>query len=516
MVNIEDYISLEPQVTKKLPIDLISKMIIADSEVKNDTVPNAMVVGGLQELGFKRISPIDILKILLCHPALERGIEFKFNRMIKQLDKNNIGNNIIPFNNSKISLDAKNYITEIMYNSSLQPVTWIKQFGRDAMRFGDNYAVLKLNKAGNKVVRWELQNPIFFSPMFDISGSEVWKSATGTTPTSNLVKFRINSVTKLPKSYTQLEKITPVGMTMGAPYSYQSTSFDNTSASSRFFDYNSGNQNVNLQLKPVSGKPFIADRIMHLNFDRMGDDPLGIPLAQTLIQTIKQVIRVEDAGAETMVAFGYNKWISHTPFRTKEKMQEYAKSIENIRNRSVVILPEGVKLDNIVPGSTEFDKTHRILLTLIAMRLGMSITQLTGEGTETNKSTIGSLIKDIRYDFFADELEIEKCVNDGIIKSCKIKYKLRTPQQIKNFPYPVFQFSEMKEDALERAERLIKDSLSLRNVVFSFDVLLERGYKKEAEYILNHYLDEIIPDKKTQLEFKGDSAGGNSENVTSK
>ncbi len=842
-------------------LDQISKMIVADSEVANDTEPNAMVVGGLGEIGIRRVSPAEIMGILLCHPAVERGIEFKFNRMIKQLDKQNIGNNILPLNNTPKAKGAQEYITEIMNNSDLQPVSWVKQFGRDAMRFGDNYSVLKTNKARSKVLRWELQNPIFFSPMFDITGGDTakaGKSSDPVFPTDNLVKFRINPTTKKPTEYTQIKKLSPASTFYGAPYGFTSGAYGRgiDKVSGRYIGYGKANT-VNFRFVPA-GRVLKADRVMQLNFDRIGDEPFGIPIVQTLVQTVSQIIRVEDSGAETLVAFGQNRWKATTPFRSNEKMRAFAKSIENIRKRSVIILPDGVTLEQLKPGSTEFEKVHDLLLTLIAMRLGISIIQLKGTGADINKScydeftqtltengwkyywdideneriaqydkdtgevefvkhnglyvydhegpmwhyknqrinicvtpdhrmlfspsnyaydnwqikkgdeipktmikngikfrntcdgykgkeekyhileegrerivmdmddylefvgyylseggmstypitigkekiynitfaqnfgykfdkmdvlfkkmrdkyglkytkykskkfkawhwnvhkkivwvdlyknygeyshtkripswifglsprqlkilynammlgdghidkkgihkdyhsvspnmidgfqiisfligkstnlhirnddrkkeyktmyriglcdrkethihksqikefnykgkvwcfsvpktlfvtrrmgkiaiqgnTFGEMQKDIRNDFFADELEIEKSINDGIIKSCKIKYGLKTPDQIRKFPYPKFTFNEMVEDKDVKARTMLQQSLGLRNVAFSTKMLIESGYKKEADRIMKNYLEEVLPDVSTQQQFIQNPPGEN-------
>lgn len=514
MDNIEDYVKQFD--FSKIPVnkqlDMVSKMIVADSEVLNDTEPNAMVTGGLGEIGIRRVSPAELVGVLLCHPAVERGIEFKFNRLIKQLDKQNIGNNILPKINTPLAKGAQEYITEIMNNSDLQPLSWIKQFGRDAMRFGDNYSVLKTNKARNKVLRWELQNPIFFSPMFDITGADTVKTGKSSAPifpTDNLVKFRINPTTKKPTQYTQLKKLSPSSTYYGAPYGFSSGLYgDKTDrCNDRYVGYDKVGH-INFRFVP-SGRVMKADRVMQLNFDRIGDEPFGIPIVQTLIQTVSQIVRVEDSSAETMIAFGHNRWMAHTPFRSEEKMRAFAKSIENIKQRSVVILPEGVKLETIKPGTTEFETVHNILLTIIAMRLGMSSINLKGTGADINMATFKEMQKDIRFDFFADELELEKAINDGIIKSCKIKYKLNTPDKIKGFPYPRFTFNEMKEDKAEQARIILQQSLGLRNVAFSVKMLKETGYETEADRIMKNYLEEVLPDVSTQQQFIQDPPGEN-------
>lgn len=450
----------------KQPQQQISKFLVSDKDIKLETTPNAVVIGTSREEGVNRIRAAEIPTILLAHPALERGIEFKFNRIIAQLDKNNIGTNVILNNDSGQAKKARDYILDILSNSAIQPIMWVKQFGQDSMRFGDNYSLLIPNKNQTKIIKWELQHPVFFGPMFDFDETKPSLNSFATRE-DPFIKYRINPKTKKPESYTQLQKIDTTFMGM------------------------SGNQIQNpltMKFRPV-GKVYPASMVTQLNFDRMGDEPLGIPLAQTLWHTIRQILRVENAGAETMVAFGNNRWLAHTPFRTKEKMQEFAKSIENIAKRSVVVLPDGVTLENIKPGSTEFDKVHNILLSLISMRLGISRIQLIGEGADINKSTLTSMIKDITYDFFADELVIEAAINDSIIKSCNYAYNLRSTEDFKKFPYPKFRFGEMDEDKDILALRHLKQTLATWNVVKSIDMLKTAGFESEAKSILLNHIN---------------------------
>lgn len=458
--------------------DPISKMVIDEKDTDGQTVPDAVTLGGYQEIGIKRLKPIAIPKWLLSHPAVERGIEFKFNRMIKQLDKDNIAKNIKPADDSKQAKEAAEYCATILKNCSLQPMTWIKQFGRDAMRFGDNYFVLITNKAGSEVKRWELQNPIFFSPGFDkeeglASNHPFALSLRGEKGT----KFHIDPKTKKPSDYTQLKKkvsnITSTG-------------------------YSSGNLQdpASIEMEPF-GKLIPASKVVQLNFDRIGDEPMGIPIGQTIWSVVGHILKVEDAGTQTMINFGYNRWVANTKFRTVEKMKDFGKSIENIAKRSVVILPEGVDLTNIKPGSTEFDKVHNILLSLIAMRLGISRIQLIGESADINKATLNSMMKDIRYDFFADELELESAINDGFVKSCNIKYNIKG-KAVETFPYPRFSFYEMEEDEDVKAARLLKESLSIRNFTFSINLLKANGMDKRADILADYFMDTLIGNRSSK------------------
>ena len=506
--NIEDYVlkdvdTIPTPVNNNPQLDQVSKMILNPKDIKAETLPTAMAIGDLPQVGVASPQPLTLPKWLLSHPAVERAIEFKFNRMIRQLDKEDIGNNVIPKDETPVAIDAWKYCVDILKNSANQPVAWIKQFGRDAMRMGDNYLMLLTNKSGDKVLRWELQNPIFFSPMFTEYGKNQQLaqagslSLTGSSSCSENRRYKINPKTKKPSAYTQLKRIGSQQVIPTAPDQVP-TVFQSTCGAIRLVPF---------------GKEFLAGRVVQLNFDRLGDEPLGIPIAQTLWNTVNQIIKVEDAGTQTMINFGYNRWIANTKFRTKERMQQFGKSIENIAKKSTIILPEGIELKNIEPGSTEFDKVHNILLSLVAMRMGISVVQLKGEGADINKSTLGAMMKDVRNDFFADELEIESAMNDGFIKSCIIKYKLRTTQQLKDFPFPRFSFSEMQEDEDVKSIRMLKQSLALRNVANAVKTLNAEGYADQSTVILNNYLSEILPKKQFQILAKEKGAIGNSNEV---
>ena len=455
-------------------IDKVSKMILNWDEVKNLTTPNAMVTGSIKAIGVNKICSMDIPKWLLSHPAVERGIEFKCNRMIRQLDKFVIANNIIPFDDSDLAKDAANEMAKILMNTANQPLTWIKQLVKDTMRFGDNYFVLMNNKLNNKVLRWELQNPIFFSPTFEEKGGNAIYPLLA-MKSGMVVNYDIDPKTKKPKSYTQLAKCEGKNLITSSTSTLKAT-----------------------------GKSILAKKVVQLNLDRIGDDPFGIPIAYTLWGILKDIIRVERASSDTMVAFGTNRWIASTQFRTTEKMKGFAKSIGDISKSSTVILPEGVTLDNIKPGSTEFNKVHDMLMKLIAMRLGITLLQLEGTGADINKSTLDSIMKDVRSDFFADELEVESAIDDGFIKSCIINYNLKG-NKIKNFPYPRFSFSEIEEDKDDKANRLLKQSLTVRNFAVSINSLVSVGMKDFAIDLANYLKENFITTKNTQKDFVNDN-----------
>jgi len=144
-------------------------------------------------------------------------------------------------------------------------------------------------------------------------------------------------------------------------------------------------------------------------------------------------------------------------------MQTFGKTLANIQKDSVIILPEGIDLKNIAPGSTDFDKIHPIYLRLIAMRLGIPMPLLTQSGTSTNKSTIQEQRKDMWADFIADELTIEVSMNDGFFKACQYKWPDLTPDQL-NKIVPTFRFKQPPEDVDSERERDLKFTLAIRNL----------------------------------------------------
>ena len=186
---------------------------------------------------------------------------------------------------------------------------------------------------------------------------------------------------------------------------------------------------------------------------------------------------MEKAGAQTQVNFGFNKWVATTPFKDEGKMRAFGKTLANIQIDSVVVLPDGITLTNIAPGTTEFAQIHPIYMKLIAIRLGIPMPLLAQDGTETNKATIQEMRKDMYDDFIADELTIEKSVNDGFLKACQIKWPELTIEEL-NKIIPKFKFKQPPEDIDTEMERDLKFTLSIRNLSGSAEMWTGIGDEK--------------------------------------
>jgi len=489
--------------TNKKPISEktqeISKFKVDEKDLKAETIPNPVVLGGPKEIGLTRLNPIDIPKYLLMHPALPRGIEIKANRMIKLVDEdlesnvvknkyateNEIEVNGIKTKISTLAEEAVEYNRNILYNSN--GALLLKQHTMEAYRFGTSFIVLQTNMSETEVLRFELQHPIFFGPAKypnDLKKKGVdWMGVPMSERISLAGKMKIDPKTKTIAKYTQLTKKVPSPTTEGETdssgyvdnYKAGLSEYVDTRSNPELKEYSSG------QLTPI-GDEFDKDYVIQLMFDRIGDEVLGISLVQFLHLTINYLLNMEKAGAQTMVNFGFNKWKAETPFKDQGKMQAFGQSLSKIQTDSVVVLPKDIKLDNIEPGTTEFDKVHPIYLQLIATRLGIPLPLLTQTGTETNKATLQEQRKDMYEDFIADELAIEMSINDGFFKACQIKWPDLTIKEL-NLIVPKFKFNQPPEDLDSEMERNLKFSLMNRNDALSIKMLIESGVKDVANVI---------------------------------
>lgn len=466
----------------KETVSEISKFAIDVEKLKSQTTPNPVVVGGMEAIGITRISPFEIPKYLLMHPALPRGIDMKVNRIIKLVDqdlRNNVKQNEradeeqinfddgVELSLKEISEKAKEYCRKILYNSG-GPL-FIKRYAQEAYRFGTSFSVLQTDDSDNEVLRFEIQHPIFFGPSTypkKIKGKGVdWKGIPQSQRPSLAGKMKINPKTKEISKYTQLTKVYPERSEDN--YKDERAEYVNTITHPGLKDKSAG------PLEPT-GKEIDSKQVMQLMFDRIGDEPLGISLVQFLHLTIKYLLNMEKAGAQTMVNFGFNKWKANTPFKDFKKMQQFGKTLANIQKDSVVVLPEGIELENIQPGQTEFADVHPIFMKLIAIRLGIPMALLTQDGNSTNKATIEQMRKDMYEDFVADEMTIEVSINDGFFKACQIKWPELSIEQL-NKIVPNFEFKQPPEDIDSERERDLKFTLAIRNLATSAETWGEIG-----------------------------------------
>ncbi|MCP3684465.1 MAG: hypothetical protein GY861_17510 [bacterium] len=433
----------------------VSKYTVDEEKLKGQTTPNVIVTGGWEEVGLKRIQPIEIEKFLLMHPAIPRGIEIKANRMIKLVDEDLEDNVVINESESEQAKDARDYCKKILGDSG-GPL-FVKDMAQGAYRFGTSFAVLQTNIGETEVLRFEHQHEMFFGPARypkPLKGQGIdWGEVPMTVRPGLAGRMKIDPKTKKISAYTQFTKKYPergASNYKAAPGTYVDTQ-TNPALKSK----------SPAPMVPI-GKEIKQYQVMQLYFDHMGDEPLGISLVQYLFLTVTYLLNMEKAGAQTMVNFGFNKWKANTPFKDVGKMRAFGKTLSKIQEDAVVILPKDVELDNIVPGQTEFDKIHPIYMKLIAIRLGIPMPLLTQSGTETNKASIVEMRKEMYDDFIADELLLEHAIDDAFFKACQIKWKDLSIAELDKI-VPSFEFNNPPEDKDVEQDRDLKFSLSIRN-----------------------------------------------------
>jgi len=462
-----------------------SKFILDEKEMsKNTTVPNPVVLNGVQAIGLTRLNPINIPKYLLMHPALPRGIEIKANRMVKLLDADLSRNIVVNPSQSNNAKEAAKYCRKILRDSG-GPL-WVKKMTMGAFRFGTSFAVLQTNVGENEVLRFEHEHEIYFGPATYpkvMKGKGVdWGRIPMDDRAALMGKMKINPLTKTIAQYTQLTRKYPERTDDNFNNNY-STYLD-TKANPRLMTTNPGD------LVPI-GDEFPEKEVIQLAFDTLGDEPLGISLVQFLHLTIKYLLNMEQAGAQTQVNFGFNKWKANTPFKDQKKMKAFAHYLANLQKDSIIVLPEGIELDNIEPGQTDFDKVHPIYLQLIAMRLGIPMPLLTQSGTATNKSTVAEQRKDMNDDFIADEMTIEMSVSQGFVKACKIKWPDLTNVEMEDL-VPSFKFNQPPEELEAEADNNLKFTLSMRNLASAAKQWSESGGDQDILKGIGFKMKELL------------------------
>ena len=486
----------------------ISKMTVDEMDLKSDTIPNPIVTGGMEAIGLTRINPIEIPQYLLMHPALPRGIEMKANRMIKLVDEdletNMIQNNSLSDEKKVKRLQEKNkniskerieelkglvegsreYCRDILYNSG--GALYLKQLATGAFRFGTSFSVLQTNIAESEVLKFEYQHEIFFGPARypkPLKGVGVdWGEIPMVDRLALAGKMKINTKTKKIAKYTQLTRRYPERIEDN--YKVQSAEYVNTRTHPHLKTKSPG------ELVPT-GKEIDEEMVIQLVFDKIGDEPLGISLVQFLHLTVKYLLNMEKAGAQTMVNFGFNKWIANTPFKDDKKMRAFGTSLARINVDAVVVLPKDIELTNIMPGTTEFYRVHPIYLQLIAIRLGIPVPLLLQSGTDTNKATIQEMRKDMYEDFIADELTIEQCVNEGFFKACRIKYPELSVKEL-DLIVPKFKFNQPPEDMDVEQKRTLDFSLMVRNYSMAAQMWREDKFSKGDPAVVKVLSKKVI------------------------
>jgi len=418
-------------------------------EPKQITKASAVAVGGPQEIGLVKLAPEDIEKYLWMHPAVPRGIEIKANRMVRR------NYSVKPYTQTDTPLPSVDALKAVDEMKALLEVsggtTRIKKWIEDGFAYGGGYMTLVPNKKGNKIVRLNPEHPIFFRIAKDPKKKRLSTYGKGDLSFPYEGDLKVDPATKQPAKFTQV---------VFAPDKKQ------------FVPY---------------GEELDATQVAYLTFDTWGDEVEGISLVQYLHLTIKYLLNIEEAAAETMHKSGFTQKVVQTEIMTEKDLKKLATNLREINSKDAIILPKGGSVTNLLPGTTQFADYHQVFLRLIAIRLGIPLPLLTGDGTQTNKSTIDEQVKDMAADFRADEIQVKQVIENQIfVPACKLLFG----EDFEEFPS--FEFNPVLEEKQDKINNLNVLSQSIQRMTASVASLKGVGYEEEAKRLLKYTMEECL------------------------
>ena len=420
----------------------------ATSFIKEDaspkTRPSVIALGGTKEIKLDRLSPEDIERYLWMHPIVPRGIEIKANRMIRR------GYSIKPSSESEEAKEAAKEMKTLFENSG--GIIRIKKWIEDAFAYGNGFMTLVPNTDGDKIVRLNPEHPIFFRIAKDPKKRQnVAYTSKGDLAEAYEGEMKIDPATKLPTSFIQV-----------------------------IFDYNSK------KFKPI-GEELDASQVAHLVFDTWGDEVEGISLVQYLYLTIKYLLNIEEAAAETLHKAGFTQKKITTEIMTERDLKKIAKNLQQINAKDAIILPKGANVENLYPGTSQFAEFHKVFIQLIAIRLGIPQPLLTMDATTTNKSTIDAQMVDMAADFRADEIKVKQVIEDQIfVPACKLLYG----EDFEEFPE--FEFNPLADEKADKINQINLLSQTHVREANAISRLVEAGFTEQAQKLADFLTRECF------------------------
>lgn len=368
------------------------------NESKPKTFPSAIAIGGTEEIGLRKLNPEDIEKYLWMHPVVPRGIEIKSNRIVKK------GYKIVPFDNTLRSKKDARDMEELLERSG--GVIRLKKWAVDTYGFGNGYITLVPNNDGTEIVNLIQEHPIYFRIARKKASESIvtdpYKAVKNTSFAPEYAgDMKIDSITRKPEAFSQVK-----------------------------FD-----PKLNGFI-PI-GNEIPSNLVAHLTFDTWGDEVEGISLVQYLFLTIKHLLNIEDAGAETLYRSGFTQKVVTTEITTKNDLKEMARNLKDINSKDAIIVPKGTDVKNLTPGTTEFAKYHDVFVSLLAIRLGIPKPHLTLDGTCYTEDT--ETLTDNGWKFWYDITEEDKiAVYDK--ENNSITFEFPKDMQVYNYDGNVYTF----------------------------------------------------------------------------
>lgn len=378
-----------------------------EEQLDNKTSPSKAALTSGRSIELVKLDPITIERYLNAHPVMPVGIDKKANRII---------NRGYVVTGGKEDIQA--YCDSILQNSG--GLIAIKQWIKDGYGFGDSFMELVQNKAGNKIILIQVKHPVYFG----------------------------------------YYKVKQKGMGVYGSESYVIAFDTKTNKPRGYCEYIIGDDKKRVPVKEAERNIIPLNRCAHLKFQWWGDEIEGTSVMQPVNQTVKQIMNIEDAGAETMYRNGFVQKKFTTNLTTKKKLEDFAESVKNATEQDAIILSKDTDCVNLNPGQTDFVQYHEQFLQLLSIALEMPKPLVTQSGTSTNKATLDSQREDMYEDTYADELLIKKTIDEQIFKPA---IELAFPNA-KVEDYPEFRFKPRPSEVdieLKRKESLSNTMLKL-------------------------------------------------------
>jgi len=416
---------IEPFVFHPAPVS--QELTVDPDDMAKEVEASAIVIGGTTEIEIPDLDLRRIQQLLYVHPVIPRGIEIKANRMVGR-----------GYNIKSPHEEARLYCEKILAESG--DAVFLKRIVEDTYAFGNSFSELIHNKAGNEVLRVDILHPIYF-------GFAKQREAPAD-------REDIESSDKL---YVIFDERTQ------KPIGYQEYRY------------------INNELTP-HGEILELDRVIHLAFDRWGDEVEGVSIVKYLVNILQYILNIESAAAEAGFRSANPRYKFTTNIRSADQLQEFAAMVADINERDSVILTEGNDVDVLNPGTTNFEEYHDRFINLLAVRLGIPKPLLLMDGTSTNKATLREQTDFLRNENAADERVVSRAVTHQIFgPACRLRFG----ENFLDENIPVFEFNQHVDSEDTLVERLKEQSLSIINLTNAGLALLNSGLAEEAKNVFS-------------------------------
>lgn len=391
---------------------------------------SAIALVGRKTLDIKIVNPKLIEKYLLAHPVVPFGIDKKANRIINRSYEVVGGSD-----------EMREYCKQILSNSGGE--IFLKNWIKDAYGFGTSFAMLALSPEKDCVVKCVPKHPVYYGYY-----KEPTKSTANFFSMDESLSIVFDESTGKPKGFCS-------------------------------YTFKDGKR------VPVKEDFVSYAKVAPLKFDTWGDEIEGISIVQYIHENIKQILNIEDAGAEQLYRNGFTQKKFTTNIRSVNKLKEFSKTIQDMNEIDAIVLLDGTDVENLQPGNSDFVPFHKEFLGLLSIALGIPTALLTLDGSGTNKSSLAEMRNEMYQDSYADELIIKKVIDEEIfVTACRLKKEGVSMDEI-----PKFVFKKRKTEVSEELELKKLWSEIVLNITKAAKDLSELGKTKEASKLVENIDD---------------------------